>query len=84
MPDMPLELIFGNYLAWKYDDSTWIISFMEGTEYINLGNTFLFAINKIYYSVTADYLGGVKYRKLYIRKKEEQMLATGKNFDIAK
>ncbi len=57
---------------------------MEGTEYINLGNTFLFAIDKRYYSVTADYLGGVKYRKLYIRKKEEQMEKTGKNFDIAK
>ena len=36
MPDMPLELIFGNYMAWKYDDATWIISFMEGTEYIYL------------------------------------------------
>ncbi|MBR0400164.1 MAG: MBL fold metallo-hydrolase [Mogibacterium sp.] len=33
---MPIELIFGNYMAWKYDDSTWIISFMDGTEYIYL------------------------------------------------
>ena len=36
MPDMPIELIFGNYVAWKYDESTWIISFMDGTEYIYL------------------------------------------------
>ena len=32
----PIEFIFGNYMAWKYDDSTCIISFMEGTEYIYL------------------------------------------------
>ena len=32
----PLELIFGNYISWKLDDKTWIISFMEGTEYIYL------------------------------------------------
>lgn len=36
MPDMPLELIFGNYVAWKYDEKTWIISFMDGTEFIYL------------------------------------------------
>ena len=32
----PLELIFGNYISWKLDEKTWIISFMEGTEYIYL------------------------------------------------
>lgn len=57
---------------------------MEGTEYINLGNTFLFAVDKRYYSVTADFLGGVKYRKLYLRKKEAQATASGKNFEVAK
>lgn len=28
--------IFGNYRAWKLDEVTWCISFMEGTEYIYL------------------------------------------------
>lgn len=32
----PIEMIFGNYTAWKYDEETWIISFMEGSEYIYL------------------------------------------------
>lgn len=32
----PLEMIFGNYMAWKLDETTWCISFMEGTEYIYL------------------------------------------------
>lgn len=32
----PLEMIFGNYMAWKLDEVTWCISFMEGTEYIYL------------------------------------------------
>jgi len=32
----PLEMIFGNYMAWKLDEKTWIISFMEGSEYIYL------------------------------------------------
>lgn len=36
MPDMPIELIFGNYMAWKYDEATWIISFMNGTQFIYL------------------------------------------------
>jgi glyoxylase-like metal-dependent hydrolase (beta-lactamase superfamily II) len=31
-----LEQIFGNYMAWKLDETTWCISFMEGTEYIYL------------------------------------------------
>lgn len=31
-----LEMIFGNYMAWKLDEKTWVISFMEGTEYIYL------------------------------------------------
>ena len=36
MEDMPIEMIFGNYVAWKYDSATWIISFMSGSEYIYL------------------------------------------------
>ena len=32
----PLDMIFGNYMAWQYEEGTWIISFMEGTEYIYL------------------------------------------------
>ena len=32
----PLEMIFGSYMAWKLDETTWCISFMEGTEYIYL------------------------------------------------
>lgn len=32
----PLEMIFGNYMAWKLDETSWCISFMEGTEYIYL------------------------------------------------
>ena len=31
-----LDQIFGNYISWKLTDDTWIISFMEGTEYIYL------------------------------------------------
>lgn len=34
--NMPLEMIFGNYMSWKLDEKTWIISFMDGTEYIYL------------------------------------------------
>ncbi len=77
-------VFYGDRNGFKIGEYSFDYLDMEGTEYINLGNTFLFAINKVYYSVTAEYLGGIKYRKLYIRKKEEQMLATGKNFDIAK
>ena len=36
MQGPPLEMIFGNYMAWKLDEKTWIISFMEGSEYIYL------------------------------------------------
>lgn len=36
MHEPPLEMIFGNYMPWKIDESTWIISFMEGSEYIYL------------------------------------------------
>ena len=32
----PPEMIFGNYMAWKLDEKTWVISFMEGTEYLYL------------------------------------------------
>ncbi|MBR1758282.1 MAG: MBL fold metallo-hydrolase [Lachnospiraceae bacterium] len=32
----PLEMIFGNYMPWKIDDTTWVISFMEGSEFIYL------------------------------------------------
>jgi glyoxylase-like metal-dependent hydrolase (beta-lactamase superfamily II) len=31
-----LEQIFGNYMAWRLDEVTWCISFMEGSEYIYL------------------------------------------------
>lgn len=34
--EQPIEMIFGNYISWKLDEKTWIISFMEGTEYIYL------------------------------------------------
>ena len=30
------EMIFGNYMAWKLAEKTWVISFMEGTEYLYL------------------------------------------------
>ena len=36
MQGPPLEMIFGNYMAWKLDEKTWIISFMEGSEFIYL------------------------------------------------
>ena len=36
MQEASLEVIFGNYMAWKLDEITWIISFMEGSEYIYL------------------------------------------------
>ena len=32
----PLEMIFGNYMPWKLDEVTWVISFMEGSEFIYL------------------------------------------------
>lgn len=75
---------YGDRDGFKIGDYTFDYLDMEGTEYINLGNTFLFAINKRYYSVTADFLGGVKYRKLYHRKKEADMVGKGKKFEIAK
>ncbi|MBQ9009575.1 MAG: MBL fold metallo-hydrolase [Clostridia bacterium] len=34
--EMALEEIFGNYVSWKLDEVTWIISFMNGSEYIYL------------------------------------------------
>lgn len=36
MQEPTLEQIFGNYMAWKLDEKTWIISFMNGTEYMFL------------------------------------------------
>lgn len=57
---------------------------MEGTEYVNLGNTFLFCLGHTYYSMTAEYLGGIKYRKLYQKCKMQEAQRTGKHFDIAK
>ena len=30
------EMIFGNYMAWKLDEVTWAVSFMEGSEYLYL------------------------------------------------
>jgi glyoxylase-like metal-dependent hydrolase (beta-lactamase superfamily II) len=32
MPEPTLEQIFGSYMAWKIDDTTWVINFMNGTE----------------------------------------------------
>lgn len=32
MQEPALEQIFGSYMAWKVDDRTWIINFMNGTE----------------------------------------------------
>ncbi|MDE7313006.1 MAG: MBL fold metallo-hydrolase [Eubacterium sp.] len=34
--EQKLEQVFGSYLAWKADEATWIISFMNGTEYMYL------------------------------------------------
>lgn len=36
MQQPTLEQIFGSYTAWKVDEKTWIISFMNGTEYMFL------------------------------------------------
>ena len=36
MQQPTLEQIFGSYMAWKVDEKTWIISFMNGTEYMFL------------------------------------------------
>lgn len=36
MQEPTLEQIFGSYMAWKMDEKTWIISFMNGTEYMFL------------------------------------------------
>lgn len=36
MPMPSMDEIFGSYTAWKLDETTWIISFMNGTEYIYL------------------------------------------------
>jgi glyoxylase-like metal-dependent hydrolase (beta-lactamase superfamily II) len=32
MPEPTLEQIFGSYMAWKVDDTTWFINFMNGSE----------------------------------------------------
>lgn len=34
--EQKLEQIFGSYMAWKMDEMTWVISFMNGTEYMYL------------------------------------------------
>lgn len=36
MEQLSLEEIFGTYMAWKLDEATWVISFMNGTEYMYL------------------------------------------------
>ena len=36
MEQPSLKEIFGSYMAWKLDSATWIISFMNGTEYMYL------------------------------------------------
>lgn len=36
MGEPTLEQIFGSYTAWLLDDTTWVISFMNGTEYMYL------------------------------------------------
>lgn len=36
MQQPALEQIFGSYMAWKVDEKTWVISFMNGTEYMFL------------------------------------------------
>lgn len=40
MGEPSLEHIFGNYMAWKFDDHTWFINFMGGTQnmYLLEGN----------------------------------------------
>ena len=64
-------------------DYRFLYTEMEGTEYINLGNTFLFSYHNVYYSMQSDYLCGVKYRKLYIKRKELEAAQKGKRFDKA-
>ena len=36
MGEPSLEEIFGSYMAWKIDEVTWVISFMNGTEFMYL------------------------------------------------
>ena len=43
---------------------------MEGFEYINLGNSLLFTNKNVYYTAVGDYVGGYKYRRLYLKYKE--------------
>lgn len=57
---------------------------LQGTEYINLGNTFLLTYDGIHYSLDAKYLNGVKYRKLYFKRMEEECQQNGRKFDFGK
>lgn len=36
MQEPTMEQIFGSYMAWKLTEKTWVISFMNGTEYMYL------------------------------------------------
>lgn len=36
MEQPSLEVIFGSYISWKVNDASWIISFMNGTQYMYL------------------------------------------------
>ena len=36
MDKQQLEMIFGNYYAWQPKKDTWVISFMNGTQYLFL------------------------------------------------
>lgn len=36
MEQPSLEQIFGTYTAWKLDEITWMISFMNGSQYLYL------------------------------------------------
>lgn len=36
MQEPSMEQIFGSYMAWKLKEKTWVISFMNGTEYMYL------------------------------------------------
>ncbi len=57
---------------------------IEATEYVDRGNTFLFTHGKTYYMMKATYMGGYKYRWLYLKKKEIHARENGLKFDPAK
>ncbi len=69
MKEKSLIEIFGDYKAWKFQENSWCISFMEGTEYMYLleGKDKAMLIDTGYGTGTlADFVGGLTDKELVV------------------